>query len=349
MDIKTEPKRKDRQSGTGIFGSPKKGGGGGKGTWGIGGLDDLKAVSIAGPGDPNYDSEDEADEEVVILRTEIASPVEVLVREFLQSGDIDDTKKGLQEASLQHLHEQFVKKLIIFSMEKQGHERESVSKLLSSISGVAMTPEKIAEGFQAALNSLEDVVLDTPHAVDILSKFLARAIIDEVLPPAFLKHAAIENPLAEQCLTVANNLSNQPFRSERLAEVWGVGDISSVKSFKEEITLLFEEYLTNADYNDAEQSVRELNSSHFHPQLVKQALRLALGKDEADRKKILSLLAFFCKSDLISQDHVEKGFGYCCETLDDLKLDVVNAPTLLVEFIRTAKAEGWLNQNFQEP
>jgi len=344
MVIKARPK--DRQSSTGLIGSPKKGGAGGKGTWGVGGLDDLKTISVAGPRDPNYDSEDEEDEEVVIVKTEVASPVEVLIKEFLASGDIDETIKALKELHIDNPQAYFIKKAIIAAMEKQAYERELVSKLLSSLYNVAVTPEKLAEGFQAVLNALEDVVLDTPDAVDILSKFLARAIIDEVVAPAFLKHADVTNVLAEQAISLAEALINQPFRSRRLAHVWGAGDFSSVK---DETALVFEQFLINGDFNAAEKSVRELNAPHFHPQIVLQALRLALTKEEVERKKILSLLAFFAKDSLISNDHFKKGFAHSLEGLDELKAENPDAPVVLVGFVHTAKSEGWLDKDFEEP
>jgi len=343
MDIKARPK--DRQSSTGLVGSPKKGGAGGKGTWGVGGLDDLKAISVAGPKDPNYDSEDEEDEEVIIVRTEVASPVEVLIKEFLASGDVDETIKTLKELRIDNPQAYFIKKAIIAAMEKQSYERELVSKLLSSIYNVAVTPEKLAEGFQAVLNSLEDVILDTPDAVDILSKFLARAIVDDVLAPSFLKHAEVTNPLAEKTLSLAESLINQPFRSRRLAHVWGAGDFSSVK---DETELVFEQFLSNGDIKAADKSVRELNAPHFHPQIVKQALRLALVKDEAERKKILSLLAFFAKDSLISNDHLKKGFAHSLEDVEDLKAERPDATTILNGFVHTAKSEGWLDKDFDE-
>jgi len=342
MDIKA---RKDRQSSTGVIGSPKKGGGGGKGTWGVGGLDDLKAVSVAGPRDPNYDSEGE--EEVIISKTIMTSPHEVLIQEYLASGDMEETIKSLKEMHIEAFHHQFVKKALTAAMEKQAYERELVSKLLLAVYNVAVAPNRIVEGFQATLDVLDDVLLDTPEAVDILSKFLARAIVDEVVAPSFLNYAVAETPLAEKCIGLSHALVNQPFRSERLAHVWGA-DLSSVKRLKEEAKLVFEEYLTSGDVTEADHSVRELNAPHFHPQLVKQGLRLALTKDEDERHSILRLLAHLAKSDLLSKYAVKKGFSYCLESLDDLKLDVPNAAALLLKFIHAAKSGGWLDLSFDE-
>jgi len=346
MDIKAP--KKDRQPTSNISGSPKKGGGGGKYSWGKGGLDDLNAVSIKDSKDPNYDSEEET-EEVVIAKTEVASPIDVLIQEYLSSGDVEETIKSLKELKIDHNSQQFVAKSMICAMDKQAYERELVSKLLSSVYNVAVTPDKIAEGFQAALDKLEDIVLDCPDAVDMLSKFLARAIFDEVVAPVFLKHAAAKNQLAGHCIGLANGLLNQPFRSERLAHVWGAGDMSSVKRLKEEIDLMFEEYLTNFDMKEADHTVRDLNARYFHPHLVKQGLRLALTKDPEQRQKLLDLLGFFTREDLVSQDHINQGFTTCFTSLEDLKLDVPNAPTLLAEFVKIARAAGWLDSNFVEP
>jgi len=347
MDIKAKPKT-DRQPSSNISGSPKKGGGGGKYSWGKGGLDDLKAVSIKDEHDPNYDSEEETNEAVVIAKTDIISPIEVLIQDFLSSGDVEEAIKGLKELKIT-TPEQFVKKSITMAMEKHAYERELVSKLLSAIYNVAATPDKIAEGFQAALNSLEDIVLDTPDAVDLLSKFLARAVFDEIIAPAFLKHATAKSALAEQCLVDANGLLNQPFRSERLAHIWGAGDLSSVKRLKGEIDMMFEEYLNTGDLHEADRTVRELNARFFHPQLVKQGIILALQKDGENRKKILALIQGLSKEDLVSKEHVNQGFSLCFEGLDDIKLDLPNAPTQLKEVVQNAKSLGVLDADFQEP
>lgn len=41
-------------------------------------------------------------------------------------------------------------------------------------------------GFQTLLDDLDDLALDTPEAYEYLGKFIARAIADDCLPPAFV-------------------------------------------------------------------------------------------------------------------------------------------------------------------
>jgi len=327
----------------------KKGGAGGKGTWGKGGLDDLKAVAIKDKNDPNYDSEEEA-EDVILEKTEIISnPTEMLISEFFASGALEETIKSLKDMHVEGSHDHFIKKLMVRSMEKGAFERELVSKLLCAICPDLVPSDKIEQAFQCTLDSLEDIVIDIPNGPDFLAKFIARAIFDEAIPPSFLRHAESNSEeVVEDCIQNAKNLLNQPFRSKRLAHIWGAGDLSSVKRLKEESKLIIEEYLTNNDLSEADQSVRNLNARGFHPQFVSQALKLALQKDEPEREKILQLLSAFSKSDLISADHIEMGFGYCCEALEDLKLDVPAAPKAMTSMVSKAKEEGWLEKSFEE-
>jgi len=337
--------KKDRQSTTGISGAPKKGGAGGHGAWGKGGMDDLKDVS-QDPHDPNYDSEREDQEEVVINRVEVVAPIDAVLTEFFRSGDMPEVLKSIGELNLGDNQQQFVKKALARGLEKQAYERELVSKLLSTVYNAVIEPAKTVEGFEVALNSLDDFVLDTPDAVDVLSKFLARAIVDEIVPPAFLKTARADSARAKEAIALATGLVTEKHKLDRLAHVWGPGDFHSVRHMKEEINTLLEEYLVTGDTNEADRCVRKLNAPSFHFQVVKQAIRLALSKPEEQRKKFSNLLSFFVKEGLISQTHVVQGFALSYASLNDIKLDIPTAPATLAELAQEAKRDGWLPQSF---
>lgn len=49
-----------------------------------------------------------------------------------------------------------------------------------------LSSDQVAAGFVRLLCSADDLVLDCPDVVHLLALFLGRAIVDEVLPPAFL-------------------------------------------------------------------------------------------------------------------------------------------------------------------
>jgi programmed cell death protein 4 len=343
MDVKQ--KKPPKQPSRGISGSPKKGGGGGKGTWGKGGPDDLLVSPSLDENDPNYCS-DEDNDGLVLQKVEVQSPFEAVVKDYLSSGDVQETAKVIKDLKLENTLQQFVKKAIVMSMEKGSYERESVSKLLSALYDSTIPPAKIVEGFQCVLDAIEDIVLDSPDATDLLSKFLARAIVDEVVPPVFLKHAVTESKLAKEAIALTNALVTEKYRLERLAHIWGAGDMASVKRLKEEARLVFEEYVTNGDAAEADAAVRKMNAPSFHFQLVKEAIRHALQKNDAERKRIFELLEYFFKTGLVSADHMKLGFRICYEMVDDLKLDVPNAASVLDNLTGVAKAHKWLPADF---
>jgi len=180
---------KDRHSKTGMSGLPKKGGGGGKGTWGIGGKDDLKVPPNAVDShDPNYCSDE--DDQVVLEKVEQQSPTETILKEYFASGDVEELSTSLKSLNMDSTMEVFVKKSIATALEKQAYERELVSQMLSTLYGKTISAEKMEAGMQRTLNSLEDLSLDTPDAVEVVSKFIARAVIDEIIAPSFLKTAS---------------------------------------------------------------------------------------------------------------------------------------------------------------
>lgn len=52
-----------------------------------------------------------------------------------------------------------------------------------------ITHDQMAAGFTRVLASADDLLLDIPDAAHLLALFLGRAIVDELLPPAFLAAA----------------------------------------------------------------------------------------------------------------------------------------------------------------
>ncbi len=54
-----------------------------------------------------------------------------------------------------------------------------------------ITHEALAAGFTRLLAAVDDLVLDVPDAVHLMSLFLGRAVVDEQLPPAFLAQVGL--------------------------------------------------------------------------------------------------------------------------------------------------------------
>jgi hypothetical protein len=274
-------------------------------------------------------------------------PWDKIIDEYLISGDLEEAEKSINEFNAEHQHHIFLKKALFIAMEKQAYERELVSRLLSAFYNTILTSSKITQGFHYALDSVEDVSLDIPDAKEILAKFLARAIIDEVLPPKFLSTCdkIATTKTAKESIGLAQGHIKQSHGSERLSRIWGPGDLRSVKRLKEEARAIFVEYLDSEDIKEAELCLRRLNAPSFHFQVVKIAVRLALENFQQS-KKIMTLLKYLVDTGLVSQSHLVLGFRCCIDTLSDIKLDLPSADSLLEKLIQQAKSDGLLPPDF---
>ncbi|GFV38500.1 hypothetical protein TNCV_3490891 [Trichonephila clavipes] len=170
-------------------GLPKKGGAGGKGTWGMPGSELLMEHEeiISDVHDPNYDFENQYDCEFEAIAPELTSEdlektVDPVIHEYFEHGDTQEVIVCLEELNLGKLRPQLVSMAVSLAMERKPSHREMTSVLLSDMYGHILIQEDIATGFDIMLKNLSDLVLDTPDAATVLGNFIARAVADDCLP-----------------------------------------------------------------------------------------------------------------------------------------------------------------------
>ena len=61
------------------------------------------------------------------------------------------------------------------------------SQLLSALYTDVISDDQVQKGFAEVVLSVEDLQLDVPDAVDETAAFVARAVVDDVLPPSFVR------------------------------------------------------------------------------------------------------------------------------------------------------------------
>jgi programmed cell death protein 4 len=71
-------------------------------------------------------------------------------------------------------------------------EKEMASMLLLALYIDVIEPDQIAKGFRNLLESVDDLSLDIPDAVDILAFFLAQAVVDNI--PSGIPHKDEKSP-----------------------------------------------------------------------------------------------------------------------------------------------------------
>ncbi|KAF8390554.1 hypothetical protein HHK36_025081 [Tetracentron sinense] len=354
----------------------KKDGAGGKGTWGK--LLDTDGDSHLDRNDPNYDSgrwfslpgvSDSASSLVLAAAyhcsgTEFLEPYQLvgsavsdpldeykkavvsIIEEYFSTSDVELAASDLRDLGSSDYHHYFVKRLISMAMDRHDKEKEMASVLLSALYVDVISSVQISQGFVMLLESADDLALDILNAVDILALFVARAVVDDILPPVFLTRAKktfSDSSKGRQVVeTAEKSYLSAPHHAELVERRWGGSTHITVEEVKKKIADLLREYVESGDTAEACRCIRELGVSFFHHEVVKRALVLAMEIRTAE-PLILKLLKEAAEEGLISSSQMVKGFGRLAESLDDLSLDIPSAKTLFQSLVPKAVSEGWLD------
>ncbi|KAK8923836.1 Eukaryotic translation initiation factor isoform 4G-1 [Platanthera zijinensis] len=341
-----------RRSHSGKLVRVKKDGGGGKGTWGK--LLDTGSVVQLDRNDPNYDS---GEEPYQLMGAIVSSPLDdykkavvPIIEEYFTAGEVEQAASDLKDLGLDEFHPYFIKKLISMAMDKHAKEKEMASVLLSALYADVITASQISQGFIILLESAEDLAVDVLDAVDVLALFIARAVVDDIIPPAFLNRAKKVLPENSKGLRVVETAEKSylsaPHHAELVERKWGGSTHLTVEEVKKKISDLLKEYVQNRDTAEACQCIRELGVPFFHHEVVKRALTLAM-ETKSSQSDIFKLLKEAAEEGLISSSQMIKGFSRLAESLDDLTLDVPSAKAIFQQFLPEAISEGWLDPSFR--
>ncbi|KAH7435692.1 hypothetical protein KP509_06G075400 [Ceratopteris richardii] len=306
--------------------------------------------------DPNYDSEEEPYELVTIAAAESIVEYKIkvgqIIEEFFLTDNISEAAVSLKDLGCPMYHHYFVKKLISMALDRHDREKEMAAVLLSSLYADVISPEQVIKGFTKLVESADDLLIDIPDAVDILALFVARAIVDDILPPSFLQSAIKELPEEAKGRDVVHlaqkSYLSPPLHAEIVERRWGGSTLTTVELVKNKISALLNEYIESGDKAEACRCIRELNVPFFHHEVVKRTLILAMEKRNFE-SLVLSLLKEAADEGFITLSQMSKGFNRLADAIDDLSLDIVNAREVLPNLVSTAIKDGYLDSSYTIP
>lgn len=313
--------------------------------------------------DPNYDSEEETGKEKIpkyaaLHRDDVAKSsltlstykhrVEPIISEFFTSGDFDEVTDSLEDIGAPEYSYEFVKRLVNTSCDKGDRERELVSKLLSASYPDVLSSNMIGKGFERLFEIVDEIEKDCPAARSILTTYIARAVIDEIIPPSFLNDSVVCN-LGGEIVEQAKIMLSREHGGAKLERSWGPGDGRPVEEMKVNIDQLLQEYLLSGDMAEAVRCVTELKSPQFYHEIVKRAVINAMDKPVEEQLHMSLLLRDLFQHELLSSHQAVKGFNRLFTILPDLKLDTPNAESILHAFMVRAKEQGVLSDKYNPP
>lgn len=264
--------------------------------------------------------------------------VDDIAREFFTSEDFEEAHTAVHELGAPFFRFELVKRAVALSLDRDDRSRELTSRLLSSLHGAHLLPiEEIAKGFERLLEAQDDLALDCPDARRHLTTFLARAVYDEILFPAFLNQPAI-NELGGDTVYNAKVLLTLPHAARRLEHAWGAAGAEDVSELKQAVKTTVEEYLETEDADEVVRVLPTLGGPHFGHELTKRVLVLSLERGERERELALRLLSSLVKQQALSQGQATRGFRRVREDLGDIALDVPAARSLFDRLVERATA-----------
>ena len=351
--------KNDRKSRSGKGrGLPKKGGAGGKGTWGKPGtMDDFGGPSSFDEKDPNYDSETEDKNikmfgvDVYLTQEEAEEAIKKLVYDFFNHADTDDVADSACDLKITgDLFYLFAKVGVMAGVDtSDDSNRELVSVLLSDLYGYSVLQARdIEDAFEELLYDMDDIVIDCPEAPIQIGKFMARCVADDCLAPKFIESRLVDVPdeqpfsnTAKKALNEAHGLINMHHGLVVLDGIWNSGDYRKpVKYLTRKVKTLLAEYQDSLDYANFAENLHELGIPHFHHTIVYEMIlqileqnsvcSSATGIDSCDIamkrnqnvENYLKLLNQLTTSSIVTIDQFEKGLQHVYEEIVDLAIDI---------------------------
>ncbi|KAA6420824.1 MAG: hypothetical protein FRX49_09213 [Trebouxia sp. A1-2] len=346
----THHKSSQSRKGTG---KAKKGGAGGKFTWGSS-YDNVLAIL-----EEYYVNGDIQDAATTLQARHIASGIFV----------VHTGCEIAQELGEPPFHHFFVKKVVTLAMDKNDREHEMAANLLSSLYHEIIQADQMQKGFKSLLNSVDDLKLDVPSAEDDLALFLARAVIDDILPPAFMHKihcAAGSSASSVKSKAELHLTARRP--AERLLRAWGGTDRLTLEHTKESISKCLQacffsffplffpfsgvatdntatEYVSSSNVSEARHCLHKLAVPFFHHEVVKQAL-LRMMEDEQTQPALVQLLRQLSSSGDLRDSQISRGFQRVSLNLEDTCLDTPQAKDIFQKQVASAMGDGWLDADW---
>ena len=198
---------------------------------------------------------------------EYKGKVVALIHEYFTTGDVGEAAASLIDLRSTSFHHYFVKKLVSSALDRHDREKEMAASLLSSLYGDLISRDQMAKGFTRLVEAAGDLILDCPQAVEVLTLFVARAVVDDILPPAFLSKTAEalgEDGEGLAVVRAAEVIMATPHHAERVERAWGGSSQTTVAGAKERIALVLREYGGSGDMAEACKCIRDLNLPFYH-------------------------------------------------------------------------------------
>ncbi|XP_057386387.1 programmed cell death protein 4 isoform X1 [Balaenoptera acutorostrata] len=104
----------------------------------------------------------------------LVKEIDMLLKEYLLSGDISEAEHCLKELEVPHFHHELVYEAIVMVLESTGESTfKMILDLLKSLwKSSTITLDQMKRGYERIYNEIPDINLDVPHSYSVLERFV---------------------------------------------------------------------------------------------------------------------------------------------------------------------------------
>lgn len=318
-------------------GVTKKGGAGGKGSWGSV-EDDIKYAGTDEHAldreDPNFDPADSTEKGYKFKRyapstekkqhfkntmadlTTFKKKVKDACGEYLVSHDATECMTSIKELKFPLYHQDIPSILVKYALDQDDVSRQKISQLLKLLNKEdVVTNRQMEQGFQKLSATLDDLELDTPNARVILGEFISHGVAAGYLDSSGVK--AMETELMEKV------------------------DNESMNKTKSGVKMAVAEYFSSNELGELRVFVNELNGN-MRFEVVKQLVYQCLDLENEQREMANVALVELD----IPAEQISKAVTILLNRVEDITLDCPDALYLLSCFLARMVADEVLAPAF---
>jgi len=255
-----------------------------------------------------------------LLRQLFKKAISKASREFFQSFDTAEFSRRATLALDEFGHAmrpEVSKVLVRLSLDQRETCREQLLPLLEFlVDRRVLKPGEIFDGLYYLASKMDDIVMDVPRAPKMIHAIILGA-------------------------------SRFGLSSKQLRQLDAVMlNCKPTKSVKERLKGIVREYLASNDMREVVRSYLELKAPHFGHQLIKSAISMAMDRSAREREMVQKLVKYLNERKAVKPREMFQGFEKLVQIMDELCMDVPDAPQQLAETIEKAIRSGALSSEF---
>lgn len=268
------------------------------------------------------------------------------IEEYFVTMNAEEVGTVLKELSMAPYHHEFVKKAITmsFSQTSESAGREAVLQLLNWLctDGV-LSKDDIQWGTTRMLSQVDDLSLDYPRCIEMLTEVIIRLLVDELVSVPFLRRCRLLRLGDTAGLKVLDAVQRKtPEYSKKHL---------STAAFKNEIKAMILEYFNSGDTAEFGRCIREITplTPAQSAELVRKIMVFAMERSGSECEMALTLLVYIARNEELETKDIENGFDDMYRNMPDILLDVPDAEEMARSFVVEAMKHKVLRESWPDP